>query len=145
MRSLFLIGLLFGIGCHSEKGIRPVDRSWSMGEIVFEQTTEGNVRRIHVRGKWPGANTHLWIRYELSLLQPGSKDAFLTGSSQPLHRFERDGTGSSQYSGGDFRHFDQSKPYQAVLDYEIWLGEPNQGKLLTKQSAFSKMIHDEPK
>jgi hypothetical protein len=128
----------FVVGCSAEKpGVHPSDRSWTTGTITITPTQHDRELGIDVKGHWPDCSEGLWIRYELWLAQSGSLDVFLIGSANQLATFQQVGTGVTDYSEGSFTRIDQTHPYRAVFDYEIWKGEPTKGELLAKNSVSS--------
>src|SRR4051794_18129670 len=87
-----LVFSLAASGCSDAKRIMPSDRSWLDGSVTLTPIREDGERAVKVRGRWPGASSDLWIRYELCLRQEGKPEVFLVGASQPLDRFARTGT-----------------------------------------------------
>jgi hypothetical protein len=140
------VGILIA-GCGAgDRPKPPSARPVTSGSFVVEPYREGKEHGVRFRAGQFENSDGVHVRYDLSLRQSGSPDAFLASGDAPLNGLQvGKGTGLSSYDAVLARSgFDTSRPYEAVLDYELWKGVPGDGELLSKSSVTSEPIPFSP-
>ena len=141
----FLVAVIgiFVAGCNGGEELKPPStRTGTSGSFVVERYREGNEHGVRFRAVQFEQSDGLHVRYVLSLRQSGSRDLFLAAGDAPLSGLQLGkGTGLSSYDAVLARSdFDAKRPYEVVLDFELWKGIPGDGELLSKSSVISEPI-----
>ena len=148
MRILVLLSTCLLAGCGAKGTFSPSDRSWHTGTVSITPHWEQDRLRHEVCGRWPDGSHGLWIRYRYSMIQDGRPDVLVSAGAEQLFHlagaldFRLKVTSTPK---GSLSKVDLSKPFRAVLDYELWKGEPDKGELLAKNSVFSDLIRENNK
>lgn len=146
LHSLFTITLLGGIVCYAVVSARrgenaisfgaPIDRSWMSGTMAIELESDSTQTTFVLNGDFPDASPGLYLKYDIWLAAEAGEPIIMQGGTMLLEqRFERS-SGGWEHAGGNYRRL-VGAPIRAILDYEIWEGEPGDGTLLQKTSVLS--------